>query len=45
MVESLGSALSCGVLAVWCKDGWCCARRVVTGFPEACARFFSIVAT
>ena len=36
--------MSCGVLAMWCHDGWCCARSVAPGFSEVCARFFSIFA-
>ena len=29
--------LSCGVLAMWCHDGWCCDRIFVPSFSEVCA--------
>ena len=44
-VESLGYALSCRVLAMWCHDGCCCARSVAPGFSEVCVQFFFIVAS
>ena len=43
-VESLGSVLICGVLAMWCHDGWCCARSVVPGFLRCVRGFVFIVA-
>ena len=29
---------------MWYRDGWCCDRGVVPGFPEVSARFVIIVA-